>query len=152
MFWIDVASTIIGGLICIPFIRDWIQHLACREIDQLLFDRIRATLVIVDAAMSVAGYLERQHEVAVLRDYGYVSTLNRLASRGPVREQMLDIGGFYLAFQGVFSVDNSKGRLCSCDADIMNKINDVINMVPNFPFSYYAKAGCLQKSGDEGWR
>jgi len=78
--------------------------------------------------------------------------LNRLGSRGPVREQALDIGGFYIGFQGVFSVDNNKLRLFSCDVETMKKINNMIETVQNFPFSYYAKAGCLQKSGDQDWR
>jgi hypothetical protein len=31
-------------------------------------------------------------------------------------------------------------------------MDDVAEVAPTFPFGYYAKAGCLQKAGDENWR
>jgi hypothetical protein len=39
-----------------------------------------------------------------------------------------------------------------CDAVALEKSRETIQRYPDFPFSYYALAYCLQRSGDPGWR
>ena len=149
MFWMGLVISVRGGLVGVPFVRDWFQLISRRKIDQRLFDSIRVTLIISGAIIAAVVYVRSQHGITILRDYGYVAMLNRLGSKGPVRDKMLDIGDLFLTFQDVFSVDNNKVRLYSCDVGTIKKIDNVIEVAQKFPFGYYAKAGCLQKSGDE---
>jgi hypothetical protein len=75
MFWIGLAITVVGGLIGIPLVREWIlsivrewlQPSAGHDINGI-FDFIRVGMIIIGAIVTTLSYIRSQNEKRVMKE------------------------------------------------------------------------------------
>ena len=103
--------------------------------------------------MGDARQANKSRELLIaLRDYSYVARLDftgrELTSPGSGLEENTPI---IKLLEGTYDIQGNCG-VPNCDEVALTKCQEVIQIEPKFPFSYYAIAVCLFQKGDDSWR
>lgn len=96
-----------------------------------------------------------EHDVLGLQRYSKVARYNVLGLTGRAGRGLTENSPIALALEGAYlTEDGSDGPNYSprCDAQALARFANVAEAHPDFPFSHWALASCLRRSGDPEWR
>ena len=101
------------------------------------------------AAKRLAGGL--QEEIERVKKYAYVSTLtfNGMVYTGGDVKMPTEVS---VSIEGTWQEVGPDTFRPVCEAAALERSRLAIIQFPDFPFSYYALAYCMERSGDPGWR
>lgn len=120
-----------------------------KEISFRQASALKAASTDATSAKLLAGTLS--DEVIRVKKYSYVATLTFNGS--------VSVGGDIImqtpisrVVEGIWSKVGPDKYRPVCDRATLDKAKESIRLFPEFPFSYYALAYCLQHQGDKSWR
>ena len=86
----------------------------------------------------------QRKELNAIRRYTQVSKLNFIGTTGTAVPPLKEETGISRMLEGTFSLEDNRARF-ACDPTTVGKLQQAIAQFPDFPFSYYALAFCLNK-------
>ena len=136
-------DTLVKGNEALQKVLDPFKEVATRRFPQMETDAALAKL---------ADELDLQRKALnAIRRYTQISKLNIIGTTGTVAFPLRETTGISRMLEGTFTVANDSASY-SCYPATIAKFQEVIAKFPDFPFSYYALATCLNQRGDNSWK
>jgi hypothetical protein len=124
-----------------------------RQEKRLSAERSAAALALVNAGLesSRADASELRSRLDTLKEYSEVARLNFVGTSGTAVAPLVEHTGISRALESAVEISGTRSQY-RCDPKSLQTFREVIVRYPQFPFSHYALAFCLQRNGDTTWK
>ena len=158
MFWIGEVVALVAGLTGIGMFRRWARS-RWPWVSDYGLDWFLGGFLVFGLALTGYGNFQNEKQDAELKldveaatGFVYVATLNPIGisdqagSTGIVVRTPLS-----KTMNGAWNIVEGRPRV-NCDEESLEKFENAISLMTNFPFSYYAIAVCLRGQDNPEWR